>query len=113
MRQKKELTLKLLRNLLGSIDLENLEEKEMAETERQNYSAAIFAVFPRLEKDIKNFLHKQLIFSSNQAENWEQVIFSRGTFNGISLLLEHWIRAKNEYLEKLSEKERVADIISG
>ena len=93
-----EPTIALQRNLLGSIDLSDIEDdKELSEADRRAYCAAIFAIYPRLEKDLRNFLHKQLIFSSMEARNWDQVIFGRGTFNGISLLLELWEKAAKEH----------------
>lgn len=93
-------TIELLRHQLGSVDLSDIEDKEMTEGERKEYCASISAVFPRLEKDIKHFLHQQLLFVSNSAENWEQVVFGRGTFNGINLLLEHWEKAHLEHQER-------------
>lgn len=92
-----EPTIALQRNLLGSIDLSDIEDKEENEGERRDYCAAIFALFPRIEKDIKKFLYQQLLFSSNQADTWEKVIFGRGTFNGMDLLLEHWKTAAKEH----------------
>jgi len=95
---KKDSSIEIMRHLLSGIDLSDInDEKEMSESERKEYCAAIFAVFPRIEKDIKKFLYEQLLFSSNQAETWEGVIFGRGTFNGMSLLLEHWNKANLEH----------------
>lgn len=92
--------------MLGSIDLSDLEEDEdMGENERKEYCAAISAVFPRIEKDIKRFLHEQLMFVCNQAETWERVIFGRGTFNGMDLLLEHWKKAHMEHTAKTIPEE--------
>lgn len=94
---KKELTTELLRRQLGSIDLKDVKEEEMTEAERKEYCAAIFAVWPRLEKDINKFLHSQLLFIGAEADTWERVIFGKGTFNGIDLLREHWQKTANEY----------------
>lgn len=91
-------SLKLQRHLLGSIDLSDIEEKELSESERKAYCAAIFAAFPRLEKDIKKLQYEQLVFQANTAENWEQVLFGRGTFNGLDLILDLWRRASNEHI---------------
>jgi len=103
---KKELTIKLMRHLLGSVDLPDLEdEKEMSANERKEYCAAIFAVWPRLEKDIKGFLYRQLMFSSNEAEDWDKVVFGRGTFNGMDLLYEHWKKAASEFESESKESK--------
>lgn len=100
----KDETLKLQRNLLGSIDISDDDADEMDASQRHEYIAAISAVFPRIEKDIKRFMHQQLMYSSNKAETWEQVIFGRGTFNGLALLLEFWDNANQEQMEKAKPK---------
>jgi len=104
-------SIKLLRHQLGSIDLSDvdLEEKEMSKEERKQYCAAIFAVFPRLEKDIKKFLYTQLMFGNNNAETWEQVIFGRGTFNGIDLLYKYWKDAATEFEATPKEEKGSVD----
>jgi hypothetical protein len=112
--QKIKPYLKLLRHLLGSIDLsdidkEEYEEKQETEAERRNYCGAIYAVFPILEKDIKRMLYKQLLFANNNSENWDQVLFSRGTFNGMSLLLEQWKQASTEH--KIPNDDNKEEII--
>ena len=106
-----ELSIKLIRHQLGSIDLSDvdLEEKEMSKEERKQYCAAIFAVFPRLEKDIKKFLYTQLMFGNNNAETWEQVIFGRGTFNGIDLLYKYWKDAATEFEATPKEEKGSVD----
>lgn len=100
-------SLKLIRHQLGSIDLSDVkeEETELSETKRRAYCAAIFAVYPRLEKDIKKMLYLQLMFNSNEAGDWSQVIFGRGTFNGMDLLLSKWKKAQAEHLANLKENE--------
>jgi len=103
--EEKNQSIELQRHLLGSINLNDIENKEMGEVERKNYCAIIFTVFPTLEKDIKQFLYEQLMFSSNQADTWEKVIFGRGTFNGMDILLKHWQGAANEHIENLKLKE--------
>ena len=101
----KETMIVLQRHILGSIDFSDLpEETEESESDRRAYCAAIFASFPRIEKDLKKFMHAQLMYSSNVAETWERVIFGRGSFNGMALLLEHWKQAAKEY-EASSKKE--------
>lgn len=100
-RKKVEPTLKLMRHLLGSIDLSDIEDKpyrkDMSVSERKAYCAAIFAIFPRLEKDIKEFMYDQLLFMNLEAQDMLQVSIGRGTFNGFDLLLQHWKKAASEY----------------
>ena len=103
----------LQRHLLGSIDLSDIKDEEMTEAERRDYCAAISAVFPRIEKDIKKLLYAQLMYSSNQAEDWEKVIFGRGTFNGLAILLESWRQANSEHLKRtIPEDFNKHDVIS-
>ncbi len=99
------LDVKLIRHKMGSIDLSDMrEDQTMTESERQSYCASISAVFPRLERDIKRFMYKQLEWNVTQAENWQQTVFGRGTFNGLDLLLEQWRQAHNEHQELLKPK---------
>ena len=95
----------LMRHLLGSIDLSDIKD-EMSESERREYCASIFAIYPRLEKDIKKFLFMQLEESLAKAENWEQVIFGKGTFNGMAFLLERWKQVQAEHIENSKVKEK-------
>lgn len=85
--------------MLASIDLSDIPEpKDQTEAERKGYCAQIFAIFPVIEKDIKELLHAQLMFISNEAANLEQVSFGRGTFNGMDILLEKWKKAAAEHI---------------
>ena len=45
------------------------------------------------------------MFSSNQAETWEQVLVGRGMFAGVELLLEHWQTAQKEYIASHKKEE--------
>jgi hypothetical protein len=104
MPEKEDLSVKVIRHLLASIDLSDIkEDEEMSESDRKAYCSAIFAVYPRIEKDIKKLLYEQLMFSSNNAETWEQVIFGRGTFNGMDLLLEKWKKVAVEHEANVKE----------
>ena len=82
------------------VELGDIEDKELTEAERKDYCAAISAVFPRIEKDIKKFQINQLMFISNESLNWEQILVGRGTFNALDLLLDHWRRAHLEHSVK-------------
>ena len=96
-------SIELIRHGLGIIELKDLEDKELSENERREYCAAISAIWPRIEKDIKSFLYKQLIKTSMQAETWEQVLVGSGVFGGMEILLEHWMKAASEHNERLKE----------
>ena len=102
---KEDKTIELQRHLLGSIDLSDLDDKEMDESQHREYCAAIFSVFPRLAKDIKKFLYEQLLFSSMKAATWDEVLVGRGVFAGGELLLEKWQLAAKEHEERVKTKE--------
>lgn len=91
----------IIRHLLGSIDLSDVaEDEDMTEEDYTQYIATISAAWPRLEKDIKKLLYAQLMFTSNESANWDQVLFGRGTFNGLDLLREKWEKAHNEHMAR-------------
>ena len=100
-----KLSLELIRKALAVISLEDIEEKEQDENERKEYCAAIAAVFPRIERDIKKALHEQLLKASMQSETWEQTLVGRGVFAGFELLLEKWSKAHAEHLNQAKPKE--------
>ena len=93
---------KLIRHHLGAIDLASLmeEEKQAGTEERKEYCAAIFAVLPRIETDVKRLLYQQALFITKNAENWDQVVFGRGVFDGMAQLLEHWRVAAGEHMSR-------------
>lgn len=99
-------SLELVRLGLGILSFGDLEDKEQSEIERKEYCAAISAVWPRLEKDIKKALYDQLIKTSMQSETWEQVLVGRGVFAGMEILLEHWRKAASEHNERLKGEDK-------
>jgi hypothetical protein len=107
MPKKEDLSLKAIRHMLCSIDLSDIDQdkKELSEADRMAYCSAIFAVFPRIEKDIKELLYEQLMFVNNNAQDWNQVVFGRGTFNGMDLLLEKWRKASIEHEANSKDKK--------
>lgn len=107
---EKSLDLKAMRHMLASIDIEDIEE-ELVESDQKQYDAAISAVFPHLEKDIKRFLHQQLLFANNTANDMNQVAFARGTFNGMDILLEHWRKAHLRHTAKPQEQKDDENIL--
>lgn len=101
--------LKLFRQNLATIDLSDVVEMdEMSPSERAAYCGAIFAVWPRLEKDIKDAMFAQIMYNSKHADNWEQVIFGRGVIDGFAQLHARWEKAATEHQERATEgKEQI------
>ena len=104
-----KLSLDLVRKSLAIASLEDVEEKDQDENARREYCASIASVFPRLEKDIRKFLHEQLVNTSMKSQTWEEVLVNRGVFAGMEILLDHWKSAKSEYENRLSEKKESFD----
>lgn len=107
-----ETNIDLMRHLLGSVDLSDLDivdvakPEEMSEIDRKEYVAAISSVFPRLEKDIKRAMMQQLLLTFSTADNMDKVALGQGTFNGMSLLLNFWRKAHQEHVgEGIPEEE--------
>lgn len=98
-------SIKLIRHGLSVIDIADIEEESMTEAERKEYCSAIAAVWPRLEKDIKKYLHKQLLFSANQSETWDQVLVGRGAFAGMEILHQYWSSIYQEYLDRIAPQD--------
>lgn len=96
-KRESEESLRLIRHHLGSMDLSDVEGEDASEDGRRAYCAAIHAVYPRLEKDVRRFLYAQLMFNAKEAQTFEQVIFGRGSFDGMAQLLEHWRLADMEH----------------
>ena len=90
------------------LTLEFPEEKLITEQERKDYCNAIFAIFPRLEKDIKEEMYRQLIHTYSEsiatsplseAQRFE-IIRGNGIMEGMAILLEKWRVAKSEIENK-------------
>lgn len=98
-----------LRHSLGLIDVADLERKEESEQDRRDYCAAIFAIFPRLKKDLYQAMSEQWDFTMNKAEIWEQSLLGRGGFSMADVLLKKWETAANEYVAKSKDKKEEFD----
>ncbi len=99
----KDQSIKLIRHGLSVVDLSDVENDDnpQTEAERKEYCSAIAAIYPRIKKDIERFLYRQLMFTSNQAETWEQVLVGRGTFAGMEMLLDYWRAINQEYVDRI------------
>ena len=94
------------------IDLQIPEYKELTEPERKEYCATIFAVFPRLEKDIKEKMYEQLIntytesigTTKNAEERDFEVVRGNGIMEGMAILLELWRLASMEHQARPEEE---------
>ena len=95
----------LNRNQLGSIDLKDVRDKELTENEIKERNAKISSDFKIIENTIKKLLIAQEEFMANQCENESQLLFGRGTVNGLSILLEEFQSYKGQHDEITKPKE--------
>jgi tRNA U54 and U55 pseudouridine synthase Pus10 len=87
--------------------------QEQTETERRAYCADIFAVFPRLEKDIKAKMFEQLIStystgiatSRTREDRDYEILRGNGIMEGMAALLELWKEASDEHVTKSTPEE--------
>lgn len=90
------------------IELEIPIIKEQTEEERRDYCASIFAVFPKLEKDIKEMMYEQLIAIYSESIGLEKmreardhtILRGNGIMEGMAMLLERWQIASSEHEAK-------------
>lgn len=87
-------------------------QKEQTEIERKDYCAAIFAVFPRIKKDIQEKISEHLIANHSIADNVitneqeiKRVIRGQGIIEGMAQLLELWASVAGEY-EAMSKQDK-------
>lgn len=93
------------------LELELPSEKEQTEQERKEYCSAIFAVFPRLEKDIKQKMYEELVntystsigLAKSKDEMLIEVTRGNGKMEGMAILLEMWRLANTEAQAKVDE----------
>ena len=95
------------------VDIKQPEEKILSEAERRDYNAAIFAVFPRLEKDIKEEMFKELIKTYTESVGTAKSINETalatargsGVVEGMAILLEMWRLAQLEHQAPQKDEE--------
>ena len=94
------------------LELKLPEEKILSEAERKAYNGAIFAVFPIIEKDIRNKMYEELIntytTSVGTAKSINEVALATargsGIVEGMAILLEKWRLASLEAQAKPDEE---------
>jgi len=95
----------LNKNQLGSISLDNARD-ELTEEERKTRNASIDSSYKHIELSIKKLLIAQQEFMANQCENEQQLLFARGSVNGLTLALEEMKSYKSQHEELTSPKEK-------
>jgi len=95
----------LNREQLGSIELDLAGITGLSEDEIKERNATISSDFKIIELTIKRLLIAQQEFMANQCENEKQLLFGRGSSNGISLVLEEFKKYKSQHDELTKPSE--------
>lgn len=87
----------LLRHLLGSIDLSDVKPLgELKDGERRDFAASIAIVYGKLHRILKPLIEDQKEFALTHDGD---IMFSKGTINGLYLVLEEFERWRGEHLD--------------
>jgi len=95
----------LNREQLGSLELDLAGTTGLSEDEIKERNAAVSSNFKIIELTIKRLLIAQQEFMANQCENEKQLLFGRGSINGISLVLEKFKKYKSQHDELTKPSE--------
>lgn len=103
-RKKEEASdVKLMRHLLGSMDLSDVKPIEgLTDGTRRDFAASIAIVFPKIERIIKPLIDEQKDAGYTLEGDTK---FIKGTMNGIYLVLEAFETLRDEHLENTKPKE--------
>ena len=102
----------LLRELLGSVNMDSMEKAEedqgvkLSETDTMDRAIDSENYYDKWFKRILNlFIYEQLLFLGTKAQNIDQVMFCRGTINGLYLIKEKFIKEKSRAQSRFEKKE--------
>jgi hypothetical protein len=94
----------LTRHLLGSIDLSDVEpfKRNLTPDQRKAYVAEMSSVYVRIKPLLKYFIQTQKDFMASGGEVYhgqeeKQIIFARGTINGLYLILDELYKLYQEH----------------
>ena len=108
MSKETEQSKELLRHFLASINLEDIEElQKVTLNEADSLSRAIDAELfytNHFSKVIKLFIQVQLEYIGKEADNAEQLMFGRGTINGL-MLIKNWFDKQTRLSRSRFDKE--------
>ena len=91
------------REQLGSIS--SIEEN-LTENETKDRNARIASNYKMLERIVAEYIKEQKDFLANQCENENQLLFSRGTINGLYLISEAFKSYKGQHDEITKSPEQ-------
>ncbi len=97
---KSMLTIKSTRHVLGSIDLKDIPDPDMDENDRRAYVQTVYSVYGNMiKKECDLLAQAQIEFGMKNAIDHTAITFSRGTLNGIYIVLERFEELVAEYAE--------------
>lgn len=102
----------LMRSILGSIP--GVPKKEMSENERRQFEQTVAAFFPHvIEPTISRLIRAQEELMARGSEDLrgiglvspdDQIIFGRGTVNGLTLLIEEFKEAYDSHIAEVTKR---------
>ncbi len=101
---------RIIRHILGSIDLSDVRNiKPKTEEEQRNYDARMASVFFDTGKTADKLIVAQEEHIGMEVMNQEQLMFARGTINGIKLLRDEFEDAKDRHVARNTESHQKFD----
>lgn len=97
--------LTLIRHQLGSIALSDVPRKEPEGEARRAYCAKVSALYDELKPVVEELVRAQIEYGIEKSANWDQVVYARGTVNGLALVLERFEKYHLEHLADIQPKE--------
>jgi len=92
----------LNREQLGVI---KFSDKDLTEEQKTERNAVIASNYEILNRIVEDFIKEQKDFMANICENESQLLFSRGSVNGLSLVLESFTTYKGQHEERIKPEE--------
>jgi hypothetical protein len=90
----------LNRHQLGSINLSDIPAK--SESEIKDYNAKVSIYYPLIKLKVDELVKAQTEFMAKECVNEDQFLFSRGTINGLVLVLDEMNRCKGMHDEEVA-----------
>ncbi len=94
---KIKLSVRLIRHQLGSIDLSDREPIRLEGEARETYLARLSSTYEIYKNELDKLLVTQEQYMGRQVEDEKQLMFARGTVNGIMLVMDIFDGYMEEY----------------
>jgi len=107
-KQEESVIVRLMKHRLGSIDLSDVRDKVRTKEEHIAFLSQVGAFYPIvIEEEIKKMIIEQEEFMAHTVADIDAFNFSRGTINGLELLLERYKKYFEEYKELNKTEDKI------